>query len=74
MEHESQAVLHLQKGILEMLRKMVEPLEKVCSVTGRLLRRGLCLQTSRRVNVFFPAKDWILFEQPTYKNSVQTMQ
>ena len=39
--------------------------EKVCSVTRRLLRRGLGLQTSRRVNVFFPAKCQIIFEQAT---------
>jgi hypothetical protein len=66
MEHNGQAVLHSQNGILEMLSKMVELLGEVCSVTRRLLRRGLGLQTSRLVNVFFPAKGWILFEQPTY--------
>jgi hypothetical protein len=49
-----------------MLRKMVEPLGEVCSVTRRLLRRGLGLQTSRHVNVFFLAKGRILFEQPMY--------
>jgi len=37
-----------------------------CVVTRRLLQRGLGLQTSRRVNVFFPAKGRILFEQATY--------
>jgi len=36
-----------------------------CVVTRRLLRKGLGLQTSRRVNVFFPAKGRILFEQPS---------
>ena len=46
-----------------MLRTMAEPLGEVCSVTRRLLRRGLGLQTSRRVNVFFPTKGRILFEQ-----------
>jgi len=66
MEHDSQAVLHSQKGIPEMLQTMVDPLGEVCSVTRRLLQRGLGLQTSRHVNVFFPAKGWILFEQPTY--------
>ena len=45
---------------------MAEPLGEVCSVTRRLLRRGLELQTARRVNVFFSAKGWILFEQPYY--------
>jgi hypothetical protein len=64
-EHDGQAVLHSQKRILEMLRKMVELLGEVCSVTRRLLQRGLGLQTSRHVNVFFPAKGRILFEQPT---------
>ena len=49
-----------------MLRTMAEPLGEVCSVTRRLLRRGLGLQTSRRVNVFFPAKGRILFEQASY--------
>jgi hypothetical protein len=66
MEHDGKAVLHSQKGILEMLRKIVEPLGEVCSVARRLLQRGLGLQTSRRVNVFFLAKGWILFEQPAY--------
>jgi hypothetical protein len=47
-----------------MLRKM-EPLGEVCSVTRRLLRRGWGLQTSRRVNVFSPAKGRMLFEQAT---------
>jgi hypothetical protein len=49
-----------------MLRTMAEPLGEVCSVTRRLLRRGLELQTSRCVNVFFPAKGRILFEQASY--------
>ena len=49
-----------------MLLTMAEPLGEVCSVTGRLLRMELGLQTSRRVNVFFPAKGQILFEQATY--------
>ena len=49
-----------------MLRTMAEPLEEVCSVTRRLLRRRLGLQTSRRVNVFFAAKGRILFEKATY--------
>ena len=44
------------RDIPEMLRTMAEPLGQVCSVTRRLLRRGLGLQTSRRVNVFFPTK------------------
>jgi len=65
-EHGGQAVLHLQRGIPEMLQTMAEPLGVVCSVIRRLLRRGLGLQTSRRVNVFFPAKGRILFEHPTY--------
>ena len=69
LEHNSQAVLHSQRGIPEMLLTMAEPLGEVCSVTRRLLRRGLGLQTSRRVNVFFPAKDQILFEQATYDRS-----
>jgi hypothetical protein len=30
MEHDGKAVLHSQKGILEMLRKMVELLGEVC--------------------------------------------
>jgi len=47
-----------------MLRTIAEPLGEVCSVTRRLLRKGLGLQTSRRVNAFFPAKGRILFEQP----------
>ena len=46
-----------------MLRTVAEPLGEVRSVTRRLLQRGLGLQTSRRVNVFFPAKGRILFEQ-----------
>jgi len=49
-----------------MLRAVVEPLGEVCSVTGRLSQRELGLQTSRRVNIFFPAKGRILFEQPSY--------
>jgi hypothetical protein len=49
-----------------MLRTMAEPLGEVCSVTRRLLRRGLELQASRCVNVFFPAKGQILFEQALY--------
>jgi hypothetical protein len=49
-----------------MLQKMVELLGEVCPVIRRLLRRGLGLQTSRHVNVFFVAKGWILFEQVTY--------
>jgi hypothetical protein len=49
-----------------MLRTMAEPLGQVCSVTRRLLRRGLELQTSRCVNVFFPAKGRILFEQASH--------
>ena len=53
-----------------MLRTMAELLEEVCSVTRRLLRRGLGLQTSRHVNVFFPAKGRILFEQASYKKFV----
>jgi len=43
-----------------------ERLGEVFSVTKRLLRRELGLQTSRRVSVFFPAKGRILFEQATY--------
>jgi hypothetical protein len=66
MEHNGQAVLHLQKGSLEMLRKMEELLGEVFSVTSRLLRGGLGLQTSRLVNVFFLAKGQILFEKPMY--------
>jgi hypothetical protein len=65
-EHDSQAVLHSQRGIPEMLRTMAEPQGEVCSVTRRLLRRGLELQSSRCVNVFFPAKGRILFEQASY--------
>jgi len=65
-EHDGQAVLHSQRDIPKMLRTMAEPLEEVWSVTRRLLRRALGLQTSRRVNVFFPAKGQILFEQATY--------
>ena len=48
-----------------MLRTIAEPLGEMCSVTRRLLRRGLGLQTSRRVNVFFSAKGGILFEKAT---------
>ena len=62
-EHDGHAVLHSQRSIPEMLRTMAEQLEELCSVTRRLLRRGLGLQTSRSVNVFFPAKGRILFEQ-----------
>jgi hypothetical protein len=36
--HNGQAVLRSQRGIPEMLRKMVEPLGEVCSVTRRLDR------------------------------------
>jgi len=61
-----QAVLHSQRGIPEMLRAMAKPLGEVCSVTRRLLRRRLGLQTSRCVNVFFLAKGPIFFEQPLY--------
>ena len=46
---------------------MAELLGEACSVTRRLLRRGLGLQTSRCVNVFFPAKGRILFEQASYR-------
>jgi hypothetical protein len=46
-----------------MFRTMAEPLGEVCLVSRRLLRRGLGLQTSRCVNVFFPAKGQILFER-----------
>jgi hypothetical protein len=49
-----------------MLRTMAETLGEVCSVTGRLRRRGLGFQTYRHVNVFFPATGRILFEQATY--------
>jgi hypothetical protein len=49
-----------------MLQTMAELLGEVCSLTRRLLRRGLGLQTSRRINVFFPAKGQIIFEQATY--------
>jgi hypothetical protein len=49
-----------------MLRTMTEMLGEVCSVTRRLLRRGLGLQTSKSVNVFLPAKGRILFEQASY--------
>ena len=66
MERDGQAVLHLQRDITEMLQTMAEPLGEVCSFTRRLLRRGLELQTSRCVNVFFLAKGQILFEQPSY--------
>jgi hypothetical protein len=65
-EYDCQAVLHSQKGITGMLRTIVEPLGKVCSVTRRLLWRALGLQTSRRVNVFLLAKGHILIEQPLY--------
>jgi len=41
-----------------------------CSVTRRLLWRGLGLQTSKRVNVFFPAKGQILFEQARYTHNL----
>jgi hypothetical protein len=47
------AVLHSQIGIPKMLRTMAEPLGEVSSVTRRLLRRRLGLQTSGHVNVFF---------------------
>ena len=50
-----------------MFRKMVEPLREVPSVTRRLPQRGLRLQTSRRANIFFPAKRQIHFEHATYK-------
>jgi hypothetical protein len=63
MEDDGQAVLHSRRGIPEMLQKMVELLGEVCSVTRRLLKRGVGLQTFRHVNVFFPAKVQILFEQ-----------
>ena len=53
-----------------MLLAMAGPLGEVCSVTRRLLRMELGLQTSRRVNVFFPAKGQILFEQATLFYSV----
>ena len=56
-----------------MLRTMAQLLGEVCSVTRRLLRRGLGLQTSRHVNVFFLAKGWILFEQAMYLMSPATM-
>jgi len=72
MEHNDQAVLHSQRGIPEMLRQLAELLGEVCSVTRRLLRRGLGLQTSRRVNVFFLAKGRILFGQPTYNREDRT--
>jgi len=48
-EHDGQAVLHSQRDIPEMLLTTAEPLGKVCSVTRRLLRMGLGLQTSRRI-------------------------
>jgi len=63
-EHDCQGLLHSQRGIPEMLRTMAEPLGEVCSVTGRLRRRGLGFQTYRRVNVFFPAKGRILLNRP----------
>ena len=69
LEHNGQAVLHSQRDIPEMLLTRAEPLGEVCSVTRRLLRRGLGLQTSRRVNIFFPAKGRILSEQATYDRS-----
>jgi len=50
-----------------MLKKMADPLGEVCSVTRRLLRRGLGFQASRRANVFFLGKGQILFEQAMYK-------
>ena len=56
-----------------MLREMAEPLGEECSVTARLLRTGLGLQTSWRVNVFFPAKGRILFEQPSYTTQKLTL-
>jgi len=56
-----------------MLRTMAEPLGEVCSVTGRQLRRGLGLQTSRHVSVFFPAKGRILFEQASYIYLLETL-
>ena len=65
-----QDVLRPQIDIPEMPRTMAEPLGEVCSVTRRLLRRGLVLQISRRVNVFFPAKCPIVFDQATYRGSV----
>jgi hypothetical protein len=43
---------------------MAEPLGEVCSVTGRLLRRGFGFQTSRRVNVFFRPKVGYFFNRP----------
>ena len=70
-EHDGQAVLHSQRGIPEMLQTMAEPLGEVCSVTRTLLQRGLELQTSRCVNVFFPAKGQILFEQPSYRTQIK---
>jgi hypothetical protein len=69
-EQEGQAVLHSERGNPEMLEKMAEPVGEVCSVTGRLLRRGLGLQTSRRVNVIFLDKGRILFEQATYASFI----
>ena len=39
--------------------------ENLCSVTWRLLRRGLGVQTSWRVKTFFPAEGRILFERDT---------
>jgi hypothetical protein len=63
MEHVGQAVLCSQRGIPEMLLTMAEPLGEVCSVTRRLLRRGLGLQTSRGINVFFPARSQILTKE-----------
>jgi hypothetical protein len=60
-----------KKAFLEMLRKMVEPLGEVCSVTRRLFRRGLSLLTSRHVKVFFPAKGQLLFEEATYPEQLR---
>jgi len=57
-----------------MLLTMAEPLGEVCSVARRLLRRGLGLQTSRHVNVFFPAIGRILFEQAAYDRSYDCIQ
>ena len=63
-EHDGQALLHSQRGIPEMLRTMAEPLGEGCSVTARLLRRGLGFQTSRRVNVFFRPKVGYFLNRP----------
>ena len=51
-----------------MLRTMAEPLGEVCSVTSRLLQRGLGLQTSRHVNVFFQAKVGYFLNRPRIIN------